>query len=129
MWKLDRLSHSLHHVLILMDRLAGVDAEFRNLPEAINTTTPAGRMMMRIVGAVPEFERTLLKERTKVGLEAARHEDRIGRRRPALSPQQQTEIVTMASRDGKTAADAARLFRVHPATVSGRLLALAGATR
>jgi DNA invertase Pin-like site-specific DNA recombinase len=69
-----------------------------------------------------EFERAMLKERTKVGLDAAREEGRIGGRRPKLTPQQQVEIRKMVSKGDKTAADAARLFKIHPATVS-RLLA------
>jgi DNA invertase Pin-like site-specific DNA recombinase len=75
-------------------------------------------MMMQMVGSFAEFERAMLRERTKAGLEAARRDGRIGGRRPKLSPQQQTEIVRMISRGRKTAADAARLFGVHPATVS-----------
>ncbi len=81
----------------------------------------AGRMMMQMVGAFAEFEKSMLKERTKAGLDAARQEGRIGGRRPKLSPQQQAEIRKMVSKGRKTAADAARLFKVHPATVS-RLL-------
>jgi len=121
-WKLDRLSRSLRDVLIIMERLAEAKAGFRSLTEAIDTTTPAGRMMMQMVGAFAEFERAMLRERTKAGLEAAREEGRIGGRRPKLSPQQQTEIRKMVTRGDKTAADAARLFKIHPATVS-RLLA------
>jgi DNA invertase Pin-like site-specific DNA recombinase len=120
-WKLDRMSRSLRDVLILMERLAEGKAGFRSLTEAIDTTTPAGRMMMQMVGAFAEFERAMLKERTKAGLDAAREEGRVGGRRPKLTPQQQLEIRKMVSRGGKTAADAARLFKVHPATVS-RLL-------
>jgi len=78
--------------------------------------------MMQMVGAFAEFERAMLKERTKAGLDAARQDGRIGGRRPKLSPQQQAEIKKMASKGRKTAADAARLFKIHPATVS-RLLA------
>jgi DNA invertase Pin-like site-specific DNA recombinase len=63
----------------------------------------------------------MLKERTKVGLDLARQEGRIGGRRPKLTPAQQAEIRKMVSKGHKTAADAARLFKVHPATVS-RLL-------
>jgi DNA invertase Pin-like site-specific DNA recombinase len=117
-WKLDRLSRSLRDVLTIMERLAEAKAGFRSLTEAIDTTTPAGRMMMQMVGSFAEFERAMLRERTKAGLEAARRDGRIGGRRPKLSPQQQTEIVRMISRGRKTAADAARLFGVHPATVS-----------
>jgi DNA invertase Pin-like site-specific DNA recombinase len=121
-WKLDRLSRSLRDVLAIMERLSEAEAGFRSLTEAIDTTTPAGRMMMQMVGAFAEFERAMLRERTKAGLESARREGRIGGRRPMLSPQQQAEIRRMVSRGDKTAADAARLFRIHPATVC-RLLA------
>ena len=123
-WKLDRLSRSLRDVLTIMERLAEAKAGFRSLTEAIDTTTPAGRMMMQMVGAFAEFERAMLKQRTKAGLDAARQDGRIGGRRPKLSPQQQAEIKKMVSKGGKTAADAARLFKIHPATVS-RLLARA----
>jgi DNA invertase Pin-like site-specific DNA recombinase len=121
-WKLDRLSRSLRDLLIIMDRLRETKAGFRSLTEAIDTTTSAGRMMMQMLGAFAEFERAMLRERTKAGLESARREGRIGGRRPKLSAQQQAEIVRMVNRGEKTAADAARLFKVHPATVS-RLLA------
>ena len=121
-WKLDRLSRSLRDVLTIMERLGEAGAGFRSLTEAIDTTTPAGRMMMQMVGAFAEFERAMLKERTKAGLDAAREEGRIGGRRPKLSAQQQAEIKRMVSKGDKTAADAARLFKIHPATVS-RLLA------
>lgn len=77
---------------------------------------------MQMVGAFAEFERAMLRERTKAGLDAARQEGRIGGRRPKLSPEQQSEIRSMVAKGDKTAADAARLFKVHPATVS-RLLA------
>jgi DNA invertase Pin-like site-specific DNA recombinase len=121
-WKLDRLSRSLRDVLAIMDRLSEAGAGFRSLTEAIDTTTPAGRMMMQMVGAFAEFERMMLRERTKAGLDSARRDGRIGGRPPKLSPQQQAEIVRMVSKGRKTAADAARLFKIHPATVS-RLLA------
>jgi DNA invertase Pin-like site-specific DNA recombinase len=123
-WKLDRLSRSLRDVLTIMERLGEAKAGFRSLTEAIDTTTPAGRMMMQMVGAFAEFEKAMLKERTKAGLDAAREEGRIGGRRPKLSPQQQAEIRKMVSKGDRTAADAARLFKIHPATVS-RLLARA----
>jgi len=123
-WKLDRLSRSLRDVLIIMERLAEAKAGFRSLTESIDTTTPAGRMMMQMVGSFAEFERAMLRERTKIGLEVARREGRIGGRRPKLTPQQQSEIRKMVSKGQKTAADVARLFKVHPATVS-RLLARA----
>ena len=104
-----------------MERVQERKAGFRSLTEAVDTTTPAGRMMMQMVGAFAEFERAMLKERTKAGLDAARKEGRLGGRPPKLKPQQRQEIVKLVKRGKKTAADAARLFGVHPATVS-RLL-------
>ena len=126
-WKLDRLSRSLRDVLILMERLGQTKAGFKSLTEAIDTTTPAGRMMMQMVGAFAEFERAMLRERTKAGLETARQEGRIGGRRAKLSLQQQAEIRKMVTKGDRTAADAARLFKIHPATVS-RLLARPSST-
>jgi DNA invertase Pin-like site-specific DNA recombinase len=111
---------------MIMERIQEAKAGFGSLTEAIDTTTAPGRMTMQMVGAFAEFERAILRERTKAGLDAARKQGRIGGRRPKLRPNQQDEIVTMVSMVTKTAADAARLFNVHPATVS-RLLAKAGA--
>src|SRR5437763_4046266 len=90
-WKLARLSRSLRDVLPIMERLGEAEAGFRSLTEAIDTTTPAGRMMMQMVGAFAEFERSMLRERTKAGLDAARQEGCIGGRRPKLTLTQQKE--------------------------------------
>lgn len=120
-WKLDRLSRSLKDVLTLMEKIELASAGFQSLTEAIDTTSAGGRMMMQIVGSFAEFERAMLKERTRNGLNAARMEGRVGGRRPKLKPHQEKEIVRMVSSGQKTAADAARLFSVHPATIS-RLL-------
>ena len=122
-WKLDRLSRSLKDVLGLMDKIQQAQAGFRSLTEAIDTTSAAGRMMMQIIASFAEFERAMLRERTRSGLEAARQQGRIGGRRPKLKPNQRQEIVHLVTSGQKTAAEAARLFDVHPATVS-RLLAV-----
>ena len=121
-WKLDRLSRSLKDVLALMEKIQKVEAGFQSLTEAIETTSPAGRMMMQMVGAFAEFERAMLRERTRNGLNAARKEGRVGGRRPKLKAHQEKEIQHLVDSGQKTAADAARLFNVHPSTVS-RLLA------
>lgn len=120
-WKLDRLSRSLTDVLSLMEKITQAGAGFRSLTEAIDTTTPGGRMMMQIIGSFAEFERSMLRERTRSGLDAARNRGRVGGRRPKLKEQQQQEIMHLINSGKKTAADAARLFGVHPSTVS-RLL-------
>ena len=101
-----------------MERLEEAKAGFRSLTEAIDTTTPAGRMMMQMVGAFAEFERAMLRERTKAGLDSARREGRIDGRRPKLTLTQQKEVIRLVTKSRKTAADAARLFSVHLATIS-----------
>jgi len=120
-WKLDRLSRSLKDVLVTLERIEEAGADFHSLTEAIDTTTPAGRMMMQMVGAFAEFERAMLRERTRSGLIAAREKGRVGGRRPKLTHLQQAEVVHLVVSGKKTAADAARLFNVHPSTVA-RLL-------
>lgn len=69
-WKLDRLSRSLKDLLAIMEQIEAAGAGFRSLTEAIDTTTPAGLMMMQMVGWFAEFERAMIKERTQTGLEA-----------------------------------------------------------
>ena len=63
-WKLDRLSRSLKDLLHILEKLEAAGAGFRSLTESIDTTTPAGRMMMQMVGSFAEFERAMIRERT-----------------------------------------------------------------
>lgn len=121
-WKLDRLSRSLKDLLHIIEKIEAAKAGFRSVTEAIDTTTAAGRMMMQMVGSFAEFERAMIRERTKAGLETARAAGRIGGRRPKLTPMQEQEIISMLKSGNKKAADVARLFKVHPATIS-RLIA------
>ena len=86
-WKLDRLSQSLKDLLTLIEKIDAIGAGYRSLTEAIDTTTPADRMMMQMVGSFAEFERALIRERTKAGLAAAKRQGRIGDRRSKLTTQ------------------------------------------
>jgi DNA invertase Pin-like site-specific DNA recombinase len=120
-WKLDRLSRSLKDLLQIMEKISDAGAGFRSITEAVDTTTSAGRMLMQMLGSFAEFERSMVRERTRAGLAAARDRGaRLGR--PAkLSALQQQEVIK-AVRDGsKTAADAARLFGLHRSNIT-RLL-------
>lgn len=117
-WKLDRLSRSLKDVLTLMEKIEERGAGFRSLTESIDTTTPAGRMMMQMVASFAEFERAMIRERTRAGLEQARSEGRRGGRRFSLTPHQQQEIREMVQSGRKSQADCARLFGVSPATIT-----------
>jgi DNA invertase Pin-like site-specific DNA recombinase len=122
-WKLDRLSRSLKDLLHILDKINNAGAGFRSLTENVDTTTPAGRMMLQMLGAFAEFERSMVRERTRLGLKAARERGRIGGRRPVLKPNQRAEIIQMVNNGAKSAAEAARLFGVHRSSVS-RLLAM-----
>lgn len=79
--------HLLHALALLhlMERITEAGAGFRSLTESIDTTTPAGRMMMQMVGAFAEFEREMIRERPCAGLEAARAQGRRGGRPRKLS--------------------------------------------
>jgi DNA invertase Pin-like site-specific DNA recombinase len=117
-WKLDRLSRSLKDVLHIMERIAKAGAGFRSITENIDTTTPAGRMMMQMVGAFAEFERAMIKERTSAGLAAARAEGHIGGRRKKLDAAKRREIAESVITGRKTGAEMARLYNISQPTVS-----------
>ncbi|MFB9985762.1 recombinase family protein [Mesorhizobium kowhaii] len=117
-WKLDRLSRSLKDVLHIMERIEAAGAGFRSLTEAIDTTTPSGRMMMQMVGSFAEFERAMIRERTSAGLALARSEGRIGGRRKKLNPKKRLEIAESVLSGRKSAAEMARLYEISQPTVS-----------
>ena len=117
-WKLDRLSRSLKDLLVIMEQIDKAGAGFRSLTESIDTTTPAGRMMMQMVGSFAEFERAMIRERTNAGLAAARQEGRIGGRRPKLNKDQRQDIIDNIISDRRSGAQMARLYNVSEATVS-----------
>jgi DNA invertase Pin-like site-specific DNA recombinase len=117
-WKLDRLSRSLKDLLTILERADAAGAKFRSLTEAIDTTGPAGRMLMQMLGSFAEFEREMIRERTRAGLHEARSQGRVPGRKPKITAAQQKEIVEAVSSGRKTAAEIARLFKIHRGTVS-----------
>jgi DNA invertase Pin-like site-specific DNA recombinase len=117
-WKLDRLSRSLKDLLVILDRIDGAGGKFRSLTEAIDTSGPAGRMMMQMLGSFAEFEREMIRERTRAGLHEARANGHIPGRKPKITAEQRKEIVEAVSSGRKSSAQIARLFKIHPATVS-----------
>jgi DNA invertase Pin-like site-specific DNA recombinase len=116
-WKLDRLSRSLSDLLHILKKLDDAGAGFRSLTEAIDTTTPAGRMMMQMLGSFAEFERAMLRERTKLGLARARAAGRKGGARFKLSPAGQKQAMALIDA-GKTQTEVAKTFNVHRSTIS-----------
>ena len=117
-WKLDRLSRSLKDVLHIMERIGDAGAGFRSITEAIDTTTPAGRMMMQMIGSFAEFERAMIRERTSAGIAAARTEGRVGGRRKKLDATKRREIAESVITGRKSGAEMARLYNISQPTVS-----------
>ncbi|MHB8628840.1 MAG: recombinase family protein [Aggregatilineales bacterium] len=79
-WKLDRLGRSLKHLIETLNRLKQHSVDFISLTEKIDTTTPGGKLIFHLMGALAEFERDLIRERTTAGLVAARARGRRGGR-------------------------------------------------
>jgi len=83
-WRLDRLARSLGQLIETVEGLERRGVGFRSLTEAIDTTSAGGRLVFHLFGAMAEFERGLIRERTRAGLEAARARGRVGGRPPTL---------------------------------------------
>ena len=90
-WKLDRLARSVRQLVETMEDLETRGAGFRSITEAIETTTPGGRLIFHIFGALTEFDRSIIREHTIAGLLAARSQGRQGGRPPRLSEQDLVE--------------------------------------
>lgn len=87
-WRLDRLGRSLPHLIDTLRAIEAKGAGFKSLSEGIDTTTAGGRFVFHLFGALAEFERALIVERTQAGLAAAKAKGtRLGRK-PKLTPQQ-----------------------------------------
>lgn len=94
-WRLDRLARSLPHLLELVAALGDRGVGLRSLTEQIDTSSAGGRLIMHVFGALSEFERELLRERTYAGLAAARARGRKGGRRPVMTPKRQRDAATL----------------------------------
>ena len=102
-WRLDRVGRSLPHLVKFMTELRDAGVGFRSLTENIETETPGGRLVMHIFAALAEFERDLIRERTRSGLVAARARGRAGGRKP-LAPAKRAALQAMWA-SGKMTAD------------------------
>jgi DNA invertase Pin-like site-specific DNA recombinase len=84
-WKLDRLGRSLKDLVNIIFEFNNKGVEFRSIVDNFDTTSPNGRLFFNIMAALAEYERELIRERTRAGLESAREKGRVGGRRPGLS--------------------------------------------
>src|SRR5918911_328837 len=99
-WKLDRLGRSLKDLITRITELETRKIGFKSLTEQIDTTTSGGKLIFHIFGALAEFERDIIKERTNAGLQAARARGRKGGQPKALTPKQ--AAIAQALYDDKT---------------------------
>lgn len=94
-WRLDRLGRSLKHLIELMGELEEKGVGFQSLQESIDTSSSGGKLIFHLFAALAEFERNLIRERTKAGLAAARARGRKGGRKKSLNAQQRQVAVEL----------------------------------
>lgn len=118
-WKLDRFARSLIDLVTLVDSLAARGIGFKVLTGAlasIDPNTPDGRLMLQVVGAMAEFERSLIKERTRAGLDAARAQGRLGGR-PAVMDADKLAAAKARRTKGESVTAIAKALGVSRATL------------
>ena len=117
--KLDRFARSTRDLLNMLHELGQRGVGFRSLGDSIDTTTPAGRLMLQMLAAIAEFERGMIRERCASGIARAKAEGRQLGRKPALNPHQRQRARELLEA-GETQRAVARLLGVGQATI-GRL--------
>ncbi len=100
-WKLDRLGRSLKHLIETVLALQALGKDFCSLQENIDTTTSGGKLFFHIFGALAEFERDIIRERTRAGLASARSRGRLGGR-PSIMNSKKLKMATSLYADGET---------------------------
>ncbi len=116
-WKLDRLARSMKQLIETLETLRLRNIGFRSLTEALDTTTPQGRLVFHMFGALAEFERSLIRERTQAGLAAARRAGRTGGRPAKLTDDDLDVATTLLANPDITVAEIAGRVGVSPATL------------
>jgi DNA invertase Pin-like site-specific DNA recombinase len=125
-WRLDRLGRSLAHLIHLIMSLEGRGIAFRSLSEAIDTRTASGRLLFHVMGALAEFERSLISERTKAGVAAARARASILGRPAKLSVSQVQAAALEILESRRSLRAVAEDYAVSPSTLKRAIRALRG---
>jgi DNA invertase Pin-like site-specific DNA recombinase len=115
-WKLDRLGRSLRDLITMLDDLKRRGVKFRSLTEAIDTDTPTGRAMWQMIGILAELERSLISERTRAGVKAAKGRGVRFGRKPKLS-RQQIDHARKLIDEGERREDVAAILNVNRTTL------------
>ncbi|MCH4852314.1 recombinase family protein [Bifidobacterium pseudolongum] len=115
--RLDRLGRSVQNLLALINRFNDMGVQFKSLTEQIDTTTPGGVLIFNVFGAMAQFERDLIRERTNAGLKAARARGRKGGRPARLTADQVKEVRRKYDGGTMTVKEIADLYDVGKTTV------------
>jgi DNA invertase Pin-like site-specific DNA recombinase len=116
-WKLDRLARSMRQLIETVEDLQSRGIELRSLTESIDTATPGGRLVFHIFGALAEFERAVIRERTSAGLQAARERGKNGGRPRTLGPKDLAAAKALLADPAIRVEDVAARLKVSPATL------------
>lgn len=116
-WKLDRLGRSLKHLIETVNLLKERGVGLMSLQEKIDTTTPGGKLIFHVFGALAEFERELIRERTNAGLKAARARGRLGGRPPILTSKQIEMAQRLLNDPAVSVAEICRTLQVSRSTL------------
>ena len=116
-WRLDRLGRSLKHLIELVNELEQRKIGLRSLTESMDTTTSGGKLVFHIFGALAEFERNLIRERTQAGLAAARARGRKGGRPPALDDKKRKVAVELYRNGGHSVKEICQIMGISPPTL------------
>lgn len=116
-WKFDRLARSLKQLIETVENLDDAGIGFRSLTEQVDTTSPGGKLVFHIFGALAEFERSLIRERTIAGLNAARQRGKVGGRPRSLSDKDLDAARSLLASKQFTVAEVAKRVGTSPATL------------
>ena len=116
-WRLDRLGRSLSDLIALVRRVEEDGIQLRSLTEGIDTSTINGKLTFHLFAALAEFERALVRERTRAGLDAARARGRKGGRRHRLTPERRAHAVDLYRVKDKTVREICRLMGISKPTL------------
>jgi DNA invertase Pin-like site-specific DNA recombinase len=114
--RLDRLGRSLPHLIETVRQLQERGIGFRSLQEQIDTTASGGKLIFHVFGALAEFERDLIRERTHAGLQAARARGRLFGRPKVLTPQQVKQLRSLAKDKRNTVSEICETLGISRAT-------------
>jgi DNA invertase Pin-like site-specific DNA recombinase len=115
-WRLDRLGRSLPHLIETVRQLQERGIGFRSLQEQLDTRTSGGKLVFHVFGALAEFERDLVRERTHAGLAAARARGRLFGRPRRLTPQQVKQLRSLAKDERNTVREICQTLGISRAT-------------